>query len=223
MNMVNVDSYASAVQYMESVLGAINEETSFMDEVFPQDAEVQKFFFRCPLFLAFLINSFHAENPYKGSKSFDQFDLVKEAMRGTEYYISSIVERASSRNRYEVESIASFCHLSHLSFEEIDLTVKAFGLERSELISLDRLYLAATSLLIRTHFPASTLPLIMPLKVMTHDILEMKITPSLSIKSLVSDLSTETVSQLYPDSMEQKILAKAAKNVADQVGINPFG
>lgn len=222
MNLLNINGYASSVRHLEDILARIDGGNDLVCKDVPSKLDIQKYLHSCPVFMSyFVICGFRNKTfEFRGTDSFDEYEVIKKVTPGVRFFFESILENSSPRNTGQVEAMISFCQLSQFTFGALDAAISHLSIDEQSKVSRDRLYIAATALIIKNVFPNDVIEMSLPMKKMTdfHS-MSLRLHESLDVAHLLNE---KDVVKLYPDSLERRILKRVSGEVLTHTNMDPF-
>lgn len=230
MAMLKTENYSDSLDVLNDAIQTIQSNRVLVENRNPLDPDLGKFLYSCPVFLAYFIKRHSRDNPYNGVKSFEQFGNLSIAMDTTSFFIETVINSSEVSPNGQVEAIAAFYMLSEKTFALLE----ALAISVDKKVDIERLKIAASSLLIKNHFPKDVVPMPKPVKILGEGLhvdsktssMCVKLGDSLKVSHLVCDvIGVSSVTVDLPQTqerMERSILTEVGRTMHRNHGIDPF-
>lgn len=228
--MLKTENYSDSLNMLNYAIQTIQSNRFLVENRNPFDPDLGKFLYSCPVFMAYFIKRHNRDNPYNGVKSFEQFGNLSIAMDTTSYFIESVIKDSQVSPNGQVEAIAAFYMLSQKTFALLDDLATPIVPK----VDMERLKIAASSLLIKNHFPKDVVPMPKPVRILGEGLhadskansMCVKLSDSLKVSHLVCDvIGVSSVTVDLPQTqerMERALLTEVGRTMHRNHGIDPF-
>ncbi len=221
MNLLNINGYTSAVSHFEKMLSYFDSAICYKNKDTHSRVDINNYLYRCPILTSyFLVCGFQSKtHEFRGVECFDDLNVLKKVLPGAKFFIEDVLATSSTRNAASVEALHSFYKISEVTYSKLTEAIEALSSDKQKLISRDRLFIAATSLLLTYVFPKNvemTKPLV---KMTDFNQLNLRLSDALNVEHL---LTNAPISNLYPQGLERRILRRVGSEVATLLKADPF-